>query len=86
MAQNKCVFLGVVIFYLEINGLILAPTKPTGDFVHKNSLAGSYTWKRLGKPLNMEKTLAENGMEELGRWKKSPKNLLSATPPPTKTA
>ena len=26
---------------------------------------GSYTWKRLGKPLNMEKTLAENGMEEL---------------------
>ena len=25
---------------------------------------GSYTWKRLGKPLNMEKTLAENGMEE----------------------
>ena len=30
-----------------------------------NIPAGSYTWKRLGKPLNMEKTLAENGMEEL---------------------
>ncbi|CAJ1370138.1 unnamed protein product [Effrenium voratum] len=29
-----------------------------------NAHAGSYTWKRLGKPLNMEKTLAENGMED----------------------
>ena len=29
-----------------------------------NAHAGSYTWKRLGKPLNMEKTLDENGMEE----------------------
>lgn len=29
-----------------------------------NAHAGSYTWKRLGKPLNMDKTLAENGMED----------------------
>lgn len=29
-----------------------------------NAHAGSYTWKRLGKPLNMEKTLEENGMKD----------------------
>eukprot|EP00930_Biecheleria_cincta_P052651 TRINITY_DN37935_c0_g1_i1.p2 TRINITY_DN37935_c0_g1~~TRINITY_DN37935_c0_g1_i1.p2 ORF type:complete len:241 (+),score=49.93 TRINITY_DN37935_c0_g1_i1:124-846(+) len=27
-----------------------------------NAHAASYTWKRLGKPMNMEKTLEENGM------------------------
>lgn len=29
-----------------------------------NAHAGSYTWKRLGKVMNMEKTLEENGMED----------------------
>jgi len=29
-----------------------------------NAHAASYTWKRLGKPLNMEKTLEENGMPD----------------------
>eukprot|EP00933_Yihiella_yeosuensis_P006157 TRINITY_DN110826_c0_g1_i1.p1 TRINITY_DN110826_c0_g1~~TRINITY_DN110826_c0_g1_i1.p1 ORF type:complete len:239 (+),score=55.78 TRINITY_DN110826_c0_g1_i1:186-902(+) len=29
-----------------------------------NAHAGSYTWKRLGKPLNMDKTLEENGMKD----------------------
>merc|ERR1712061_388817 len=29
-----------------------------------NAHAKSYTWKRLGKPLNMEKTLEENGMKD----------------------
>lgn len=29
-----------------------------------NAHAGSYTWKRLGKPLNMERTLEENGMDD----------------------
>jgi cytochrome b involved in lipid metabolism len=29
-----------------------------------NAHAGSYTWKRLGKPLNMDKTLEENGMTD----------------------
>lgn len=29
-----------------------------------NAHAGSYTWKRLGKVLNMEKTLEENGMKD----------------------
>eukprot|EP00439_Symbiodinium_sp_Y106_P050358 s1466_g6.t1 len=33
-------------------------------YLEHNAHAGSYTWKRLGKPLNMEKTLAENGMED----------------------
>jgi hypothetical protein len=27
-----------------------------------NHHAASYTWKRLGKPLDMEKTLEENGI------------------------
>lgn len=29
-----------------------------------NAHATSYTWKRLGKPLNMQKTLEENGMKD----------------------
>ena len=29
-----------------------------------NKHGGSYTWKRLGRPLDMEKTLSENGMED----------------------
>jgi len=29
-----------------------------------NAHASSYTWKRLGLPLNMEKTLEENGMKD----------------------
>jgi len=29
-----------------------------------NAHAGSYTWKRLGKALNMEKTLEENGVKD----------------------
>jgi hypothetical protein len=29
-----------------------------------NAHAKSYTWKRLGKPLNMQKTLAENGIKD----------------------
>lgn len=29
-----------------------------------NAHAGSYTWKRLGMPLNMEKTLEENGVKD----------------------
>jgi hypothetical protein len=29
-----------------------------------NKHGGSYTWKRLGRPLDMEKTLAENGIED----------------------
>mmetsp|Transcript_12515 Transcript_12515/g.22095 ORF Transcript_12515/g.22095 Transcript_12515/m.22095 type:complete len:241 (-) Transcript_12515:80-802(-) len=29
-----------------------------------NAHAGSYTWKRLGKPMNMEKTLEQNGMKD----------------------
>ena len=32
--------------------------------VSKAGVACSYTWKKFGKPLNMDKTLAENGMEE----------------------
>ena len=50
-----------VTFNPGIDGVILAPTSIAA---HQNP-PGSYTWKRLGKPLNMEKTLAENGMEEL---------------------
>ena len=37
-----------------------------GNRAFFHGVPGSYTWKRLGKPLNMEKTLAENGMEESG--------------------
>jgi hypothetical protein len=29
-----------------------------------NHHAASYTWKRLGKPLDMEKTLEENGIAD----------------------
>lgn len=29
-----------------------------------NKHGGSYIWKRLGRPLDMEKTLAENGIED----------------------
>merc|ERR1711924_297261 len=29
-----------------------------------NAHATSYTWKRLGRPLNMKKTLEENGMTD----------------------
>jgi hypothetical protein len=29
-----------------------------------NKHGGSYVWKRLGRPLDMEKTLAENGIED----------------------
>lgn len=32
-------------------------------FVH-NKHAGSYTWKRLGKVMNMDKTLEDNGMKD----------------------
>jgi len=35
----------------------------TRYLVH-NAHAGSYTWKRLGKVLNMSKTLEENGMKD----------------------
>jgi hypothetical protein len=31
-------------------------------YLEINHHAGSYTWKRLGKPLDMEKTLEENGI------------------------
>jgi len=33
-------------------------------YLISNAHAGSYTWKRLGKPLNMKKTLEENGMKD----------------------
>mmetsp|Transcript_60741 Transcript_60741/g.130485 ORF Transcript_60741/g.130485 Transcript_60741/m.130485 type:complete len:248 (+) Transcript_60741:81-824(+) len=33
-------------------------------YILLNAHAGSYTWKRLGKPLNMDKTLEENGMKD----------------------
>jgi len=33
-------------------------------FLVFNAHAASYTWKRLGKPLNMNKTLEENGMKD----------------------
>merc|ERR1712151_543914 len=33
-------------------------------YLQFNAHAGSYTWKRLGKPLNMKKTLEENGMQD----------------------
>ena len=29
-----------------------------------NKHGGSYTWKRLGRPLDMDKTLSENGIED----------------------
>ena len=29
-----------------------------------NKHGGSYTWKRLGRPLDMQKTLADNGIED----------------------
>jgi hypothetical protein len=29
-----------------------------------NTHAASYTWKRLGKPLDMEKKLSENGIPD----------------------
>jgi hypothetical protein len=33
-------------------------------YLLQNAHAGSYTWKRLGTPLNMSKTLEENGMKD----------------------
>lgn len=33
-------------------------------YLKDNAHAGSYTWKRLGKILNMQKTLEENGMKD----------------------
>jgi len=33
-------------------------------YLEYNGHAGSYTWKRLGTPMNMEKTLEENGMKD----------------------
>ncbi|KAL9654684.1 hypothetical protein ABK040_006746 [Willaertia magna] len=33
-------------------------------YLHFNSHAGSYTWKRLGEDLDMEKTLEENGIRD----------------------
>jgi hypothetical protein len=33
-------------------------------YLISNAHAASYTWKRLGKPLNMNKTLEENGMKD----------------------
>lgn len=33
-------------------------------YLTHNAHAGSYTWKRLGKVLNMQKTLEENGMKD----------------------
>jgi hypothetical protein len=33
-------------------------------FLNLNPHAGSYTWKRMGRPLDMELTLEENGIPD----------------------